>query len=177
MQQGGSLGLTLNVPIFSGFDTTYRVRSNVAVMLGSHASSPATRRAALNPAESNGWRFGLSLGATLRVRQSNFQMVPGYAFDMYVPTTVSAVLRSIPRSARPLSSPASQPMPVSPPPPRTSAELVMKSRLLLGNAWVAKNCGRGRPSWKNCGRGGSIRRCEPAWGRSSSASGEHPACN
>jgi hypothetical protein len=75
-----------------GFDayTTYRVRSNVAVMLGSHASSPATRRAALNPAESNGWRFGLSLGATLRVRQSNFQMVPGYAFDMYVPTTVSA---------------------------------------------------------------------------------------
>ncbi len=26
-QQGGSVGLTLNVPIFSGFDTTYRVRS------------------------------------------------------------------------------------------------------------------------------------------------------
>jgi opacity protein-like surface antigen len=73
-----------------GFDayTTYRMRSNVAVMLGSHASSPATRRAALNPAESNGWRVGLSLGATLRVRQSNFQVVPGYAFDMYIPTTV-----------------------------------------------------------------------------------------
>lgn len=29
-QQGGSLGLTLNVPIFSGFDTTYRVRSAAA---------------------------------------------------------------------------------------------------------------------------------------------------
>lgn len=75
-----------------GFDayTTYRVRSNVAVMLGSHASSPATRRAALSAAGSDGWRFGLSLGATLRVRQSNFQVVPGYAFDLYVPTTVSA---------------------------------------------------------------------------------------
>lgn len=29
-QQGGSIGLTLNVPIFSGFDTTYRVRSAAA---------------------------------------------------------------------------------------------------------------------------------------------------
>lgn len=29
-QRGGSLGLTLNVPIFSGFDTTYRVRSAAA---------------------------------------------------------------------------------------------------------------------------------------------------
>ena len=29
-QQGGSLGVTLNVPIFSGFDTTYRVRSAAA---------------------------------------------------------------------------------------------------------------------------------------------------
>jgi TolC family type I secretion outer membrane protein len=28
--QGGSLGLTLNVPIFSGFDTTYRIRSAAA---------------------------------------------------------------------------------------------------------------------------------------------------
>lgn len=27
VSQGGSIGLTLNVPIFSGFDTTYRVRS------------------------------------------------------------------------------------------------------------------------------------------------------
>lgn len=74
-----------------GFDayTTYRVRSNVAVMLGSHFSSPATRRAALSAAGSDGWRFGLSLGATVRVRQSNFQLVPGYAFDLYVPTTVT----------------------------------------------------------------------------------------
>jgi len=30
IQQGGSVGLTLNVPIFSGFDTTYRVRSAAA---------------------------------------------------------------------------------------------------------------------------------------------------
>lgn len=29
-QQGGSIGLSLNVPIFSGFDTTYRVRSAAA---------------------------------------------------------------------------------------------------------------------------------------------------
>lgn len=29
-QQGGSVGLTLSVPIFSGFDTTYRVRSAAA---------------------------------------------------------------------------------------------------------------------------------------------------
>ena len=29
-QQGGSIGLTLNVPIFSGFETTYRVRSAAA---------------------------------------------------------------------------------------------------------------------------------------------------
>lgn len=74
-----------------GFDayTTYRVRSNVAVMLGSHFSSPATRRAALSASGSNGWRFGLSAGATFRVRQSNFQLVPGYAFDLYVPTAVT----------------------------------------------------------------------------------------
>jgi len=72
-----------------GFDayTTYRMRSNVAVMLGSHVSSPATRRAALSAAGSDGWRFGASLGATLRVGQSNFQLLPGYAFDLYVPTT------------------------------------------------------------------------------------------
>ena len=73
-----------------GFDayTTYRVRSTLAVMLGGHTSSPATRTAAVSAAGSDAWRFGLSFGATLRVRQSNFQLVPGYAFDLYVPTTV-----------------------------------------------------------------------------------------
>lgn len=73
-----------------GFDayTTYRVRSNLAVMIGGHASSPATRRAAVSAAGSDAWRLGLSFGATVRVRQSNFQLVPGYAFDLFLPTTV-----------------------------------------------------------------------------------------
>ena len=83
--------------------TTYRPKktgSNVALMLGGHASSPATRRAALSAAGSDGWRFGLSVGSTLRfgvslgtilrLRDSNFELMPGYAFDLYVPTSVPA---------------------------------------------------------------------------------------
>jgi len=68
--------------------TTYRARSNLAVMIGGHFSSPTTRRAALSAAGSDSWRFGLSLGTTLRIAQSNFQVVPGYAFDLYTPSTV-----------------------------------------------------------------------------------------
>lgn len=43
--------------------TTYRARSNLAVMLGGHFSSPVTRNAALSAAGSDGWRLGLSVGA------------------------------------------------------------------------------------------------------------------
>ena len=68
--------------------TTYRARSNLAVMLGGHFSSPSTRRAALSAAGSDSWRVGLSVGTSLRIAQSNFQVIPGYAFDLYAPTTV-----------------------------------------------------------------------------------------
>jgi hypothetical protein len=68
--------------------TTYRARSNLALMIGGHFSSPSTRRAALSAAGSDSWRFGLSLGTSLRVAQSNFQVIPGYAFDLYTPSTV-----------------------------------------------------------------------------------------
>ena len=78
--------------------TTYRARSTVAVMLGGHFSSPATRTAALSAAGSDGWRFGLSAGSTLKVTRSekrdsrrgrgDFYLIPGYALDLYLPTTV-----------------------------------------------------------------------------------------
>lgn len=68
--------------------TTYRARSNLAVMLGGHFSSPATRNAALSAASSDGWRFGLSVGTTVRLGKSDFQLVPGYALDLYLPSTV-----------------------------------------------------------------------------------------
>lgn len=68
--------------------TTYRARSTLAVMLGGHFSSPATRNAALSAAGSDGWRFGLSVGTTVRLGQSDFQLVPGYALDLYLPSTV-----------------------------------------------------------------------------------------
>ena len=68
--------------------TTYRARSNLAVVLGSHFASPVVRRAARAPANSDGWRIGLTVGVPLRVRQSNLQIVPGYGFDLYVPERV-----------------------------------------------------------------------------------------
>ncbi|MBK7824014.1 hypothetical protein [Nannocystis sp.] len=68
--------------------TTYRARSTFAVMLGGHFSSPTTRTSALSAAGSDGWRFGLSVGSTLRIGQGNFQLVPGYALDLYLPSTV-----------------------------------------------------------------------------------------
>ena len=68
--------------------TTYRARSNLAMLIGGHASSPVTRRSALSPAGSDGWKVGLSFGTTLRILQSNFQLIPGYAIDFFIPTTV-----------------------------------------------------------------------------------------
>lgn len=64
---------------------TYRARSNVALVLASHFSSPVVRRSARTPANNDGWRLGLTVGTPLRVGQSNLQIVPGYAFDLYLP--------------------------------------------------------------------------------------------
>lgn len=68
--------------------TTYRARSTLAFVIGGHTSSPGTRRSAMTAANHDAWRFGLTFGTTLRIRQSNFQIVPGYGFDLFVPTTV-----------------------------------------------------------------------------------------
>jgi hypothetical protein len=68
--------------------TTYRARSNLAVMLGGHFSSPVTRNAALSAAGSDGWRLGLSVGTTVRLGKSDFQLVPGYVLDLFLPSTV-----------------------------------------------------------------------------------------
>jgi hypothetical protein len=68
--------------------TTYRARSTLAFMIGGHTSSPGTRRSAMSASTHDAWRFGFTFGTTLRIRQSNFQIVPGYGFDLYVPTTV-----------------------------------------------------------------------------------------
>lgn len=68
--------------------TTYRARSTLAVMLGTHTNSPGTRRSAMTAGNHDAWRFGITFGMTQRIRQSNFQIVPGYGFDLYVPTTV-----------------------------------------------------------------------------------------
>lgn len=75
-----------------GFDayTTYRARSNLAVVLGNHFASPATRRQARSAADGDGWRLGFTVGVPLRVRQSNLQVVPGYGLDVYLPTRVLA---------------------------------------------------------------------------------------
>lgn len=69
--------------------TTYRARSTLAFVLGGHTSSPGTRRTAMTAADHDAWRLGLTVGTTLRLAQSNFQIVPGYGFDLYVPTRVS----------------------------------------------------------------------------------------
>ncbi|HEY8376448.1 MAG TPA: hypothetical protein VIK91_08165 [Nannocystis sp.] len=65
--------------------TTYRARSNLAVVLGSHFTSPVVARAARSAAGSDGWRAGLTLGVPVRLRGSNLQVVPGYGFDLFLP--------------------------------------------------------------------------------------------
>jgi len=69
---------------------TYRARSNLAIVIGNHLSSPVVRRAARSAAGSDGWRFGVTLGVPLRVRQGNLQIIPGYGFDLYIPERVRA---------------------------------------------------------------------------------------
>lgn len=68
---------------------TYRARSNVSLTVAGHMSSPAVRPAALTAAHSDGWRVGATFGATFRVRQSDFLLVPGYGLDTYLPTRVA----------------------------------------------------------------------------------------
>jgi hypothetical protein len=65
--------------------TTYRARSNLAVVVGGHVSSPVVRRSARSAGNSDGWRAGLTLGMPVRLAQSNLQIVPGYGFDLFVP--------------------------------------------------------------------------------------------
>ena len=68
---------------------SYRVRSNAAITLGGHFSSPAVRRGATTAANNEGWRLGASVGARFRLRQSNFLIVPGYGLDAYLPRNVT----------------------------------------------------------------------------------------
>lgn len=68
--------------------TTYRARSTLGLVAGAHTSSPAVSPSAYSAASADGWRIGLTLGSALRIRQSNFQVVPGYGVDLTVPARV-----------------------------------------------------------------------------------------
>ncbi len=70
------------------FHASYRIRSNVAVLMQSNVSSPSVRRDAQSAAIGEGWRVGLGGGARLRLRQSNLLLSPGYAFDLLLPRNV-----------------------------------------------------------------------------------------
>ena len=67
---------------------TYRARSTVALVGGVHGSSPAVTPAAASAAAADGWRLGLTVSSTLRIRQSNFQIVPSYGVDLAIPARV-----------------------------------------------------------------------------------------
>lgn len=69
---------------------TYRISSTTAVVGGVHSSTPAVRPEASSASVHDAWRLGLTLGTTLRIRQSNLQLVPGYGLDAYLPTRVRA---------------------------------------------------------------------------------------
>ena len=67
---------------------TYRIRSTIAVVGGVHSSTPAVRPNASTASLHDAWRVGLTLGTTLRIRQSDLQLIPGYGLDAYLPTRV-----------------------------------------------------------------------------------------
>ncbi|MCB9567630.1 MAG: hypothetical protein H6710_10540 [Myxococcales bacterium] len=67
---------------------TYSLRSTLTVVGGAHTASPAVRPEASSAAAHDAWRFGLTIGSALRLRQSDFQLIPGYGFDAYLPTRV-----------------------------------------------------------------------------------------
>jgi len=110
--------------------TTYRARSTLAFVIGGHTSSPGTRRTAMTAASHDAWRFGLTFGTTLRLAQSNFQIIPGYGFDLYVPTHV-----------RPGDAAFD---------PAAAADYAASGGDLNSSAAAAVLAGRGRPS--NAGR-------------------------
>lgn len=68
--------------------TSYRPRSTLTMIIGGHTSTRAVARAATSAALMDGWRLGLTLGAALRIRQSNLQIIPGYGFDWTLPARV-----------------------------------------------------------------------------------------
>lgn len=67
---------------------TYRVRSNIAVLLQSNLNSPSVRRGAQTAAVGEGWRAGLGGGARIRVGSSNVMLSPGYVVDVFLPRDV-----------------------------------------------------------------------------------------
>ncbi len=66
---------------------TYRVRSNIAVLMQSHVASPSVRRDAQTAAVGEGWRLGVGGGARIRVGTNNVLLSPGYAMDLLLPRT------------------------------------------------------------------------------------------
>ncbi len=69
---------------------SYRVRSNIALLMQSAVSSPSVRRGAQTAANGEGWRAGLGGGARIRVGSNNVLLSPGYAFDLLMPRNVTA---------------------------------------------------------------------------------------
>lgn len=69
--------------------TSYRARSNASILLAGHLATPSVRRGATTAALNEGWRLGLSMGARLRLKQTNFLLVPGYGIDMFLPRNVT----------------------------------------------------------------------------------------
>lgn len=69
---------------------TYKVRSNIALLMQSNLSSPSVRRGAQTAAIGEGWRLGFGGGARIRVGSNNILLSPGYAFDLLLPRNVDA---------------------------------------------------------------------------------------
>ncbi len=67
---------------------SYKVRSNVALLMQSSLNSPSVRRGALSAGVGEGWRFGMGGGARFRVGSNNVLLSPGYAFDLFLPNNV-----------------------------------------------------------------------------------------
>jgi len=67
----------------------YRIRSNLAVLVGAQVSSPSVRHGAQTSAIGEGWRVGLSAGTRFRDRRTGILISPGYAFDLSTPRDVT----------------------------------------------------------------------------------------
>ncbi len=75
-----------------GVDTyaMYRLRSALSLTFAGHLASPSVQPDAMTAADNEGWRLGVSAGTVVRVRESDFLLIPGYGVDLYLPHTVSA---------------------------------------------------------------------------------------